>query len=153
MRARYDTPQNKYFKSALIRQYLFKDRDTEYSVYFNCLKYNWYNDIVSQVPRNATVLDINCGHGDLALMLSITSDERKVYAYSASEEEYSIAQNSVLGRKVNFFADLSTIDELPEVDVIIYQAKASELTPEDNILLEKFKKRLSPNGNIVIKYH
>ena len=153
MRSRYDTPQNKYFKSALIKQYLFKDRDTEFSVYFNCLKHNWYNDIVSQVPRNATVLDINCGYGDLALMLSITSDERKVYAYSASEEEYSIAQNSVLGRKVNFFAELSAIDELPELDVIVYQAKASELTLEDNILLEKFKKRLSPSGNIVIKYH
>lgn len=153
MKSRYDIPENKYYKSALIRQYLFKDRDIEYSVYSHCVKHNWYNDIVNKVPRNATVLDINCGYGELALMLAITSDERNVYAYSASKEDFSIAENSVLGKNVKFFANDNFISDMPDIDVIIYQAKGNELTSEDNVILEKFNKRLSTDGTILIKYH
>lgn len=150
MKAKYDTPDNVYYRSALMKQYVFKDRNIEYSVFFDAIRNNWYKDIVKEISRDATVLELNTGYGQLALMLSMTSENRKVYAYSSSEEEYLIAKHSYYGKNITFFSDENEISECPMFDYIILHTKGEKINAHEQQLLEKFTTKLEGNGKICI---
>lgn len=149
MKGKYDNPENRFYQSALMKQFIYKDVKVEYSVYLDAVKNTWYKEIEEKVGRNAVVLDLNCGYGALALMLSITSEYRQIYAYSPEKEDFSIAQNSVLGKNIRFYDDDIPYSEMPECDVIIFHTPNTVLSVEEEKLLNKYKKRLS--GVVIIK--
>jgi hypothetical protein len=149
LNAKYNKSENIYNRQALIRQYMYKERNIEYSVYFDALKNHWYKDIEERVPRDAKVLDFNCEYGQVALMLSITSENRSVYAYSVCEEDFSIAKNSFEGKNITFFANDKTLLEIPECDVIILHRR--NLSEQDNLLFQQYIKRLKSHAIVIEK--
>lgn len=150
IRKELDSPINGFYRSALIKQYIFKDRNTEYSVYLDAQRNNWYQEIEEKVDKDATVLDLNCEYGQVALMLSMTSEGRTVYAYSPCAEDIEIASNSYFGKKIKFVTTESA-DELPMFDAIILHTKGNEIDIKEQELLNKFRARLTPSGSIILK--
>lgn len=150
MKVKYDTPDNSYYRSALMKQYVFKDRNIEYSVLFDAIKNNWYKDIVNKIGRDATVLDLNTEYGALALMLSMTSENRKVYAYSSSEEDYLVAENSYYGKKIKFFSEFNEMNDFPMFDYIVLHTKGKVISSDEQQLLDKFTPLLNEGGEIII---
>ncbi len=151
LKSKYNTPENSYYRTALMKQYVFKDRNIEYSVLFDAIKNNWYRDIVSEVSRDATVLDLNTEYGALALMLSMTSENRNVYAYSSSKENYLVAENSYYGKNIKFFTDETEINDLPMFDFIILHTQGNTITPYERQILDKYTPYLKDSGKIILK--
>ncbi len=142
-----------YFQDLLRKKYIYKGPVLEWYVKLK-LKleggYKYYNQLI---PSNAIVLDIGCGYGYFAYLLSLTSSERIIHGVDYDEEKISLAKNIAhSNRKLSFSVmDIET-EEIPQadvytiLDVLHYMPKQLQF-----LVLRKCMQNLSDDGFIILR--
>jgi 2-polyprenyl-3-methyl-5-hydroxy-6-metoxy-1,4-benzoquinol methylase len=107
--------------------------------------------VLALLDRSArTVLDVGCGSGDLAALLSARDSEKRIYGITASPQE---AANAARYMQACWVADLES--ELPgelaerKYDLIVFSHVLEHL-PEPQRVLKRFVQHLQPGGAVVI---
>lgn len=112
--------------------------------------YEFFND---QVPYNATVTDIGCGYGFLAVMLNLTSPNRAIFGIDYDHEKISVAQHLASKTKGLEFSNANALEaEFNRSDVFILSDILHYLNPEQQVvLLHKCMDKLNLGGKIIIR--
>ncbi|HTX89525.1 MAG TPA: MMPL family transporter [Bacteroidales bacterium] len=110
-----------FYRRKLMLNYVFKGPVLEWYARVKLRlsgNYQIYNELL---PRSGDILDLGCGFGFIACMLSQTSPERKITAVDHDEDKILTAANGFLTNKnLNFI----------HADILEYR-----ITPQDGILL------------------
>jgi len=79
--------------------------------------YDWFNSVI---PQDATITDIGCGYGFLAIMLKLVSEKRIVRGYDYDEDKIATASTIANGAEGLTFAVKDAIQNgVPKSDVFI----------------------------------
>lgn len=149
----FGNPDNRWFKYALMRNYIYKGPVLEWYMKVKIRMeddYRYYNSII---PRDAVVTDLGCGYGPLSFMLKLTSPERDVLGIDYDEKKIDVASNSWLkGQGLSFsFADITTIN-LRSSDVFVINDVLHYLPAEKQLgVLEACYQSLRPGGMLIIR--
>ncbi|MDQ3049394.1 MAG: 1-acyl-sn-glycerol-3-phosphate acyltransferase [Bacteroidota bacterium] len=146
-----ETPE--YFKEYLFSNFIYKGPVLEWYMKIKVRIENNYKFFTGLIPVKGHVLDIGCGYGFLAYMLSYTSRERIITGIDYDESKISIAQNGYAkNSRTNFHHanaltyDFDFQDAIILNDVLHYLAEG-----EQEKLLQKCIGRLNPEGMLVIR--
>lgn len=149
----FNTPDNKWFRYALMRNYIYKGPVLEWYMRIKSRMENNYKYHDSVIPKDAIVTDLGCGYGPLSFMLKLTSPERDILGIDYDEEKIDVACNSWIKSLGLTFqcADITEIPLRPSHvfvinDVLHYLSKDKQLK-----LLEDCCQSLLPNGFIIIR--
>jgi 1-acyl-sn-glycerol-3-phosphate acyltransferase len=153
LRDLYDRTCNPYFHDALIKSYIYKGPVLEWYMRVKVRmerSYDWFD---RTVPRDASVVDIGCGYGALACMLTMLSDRRRVLGIDYDEEKIAVARHSFLKSERTDFIAADALDvELPRADVFILNDVLHYMPFErqDELLARCFE-RLNPDGMVIVR--
>ncbi len=143
-----------YFREQLIKNYIYKGPILEWYCRIKTKLENNYETIEKKVPKSGNILDIGCGYGFLAYMLSFMSNQRQITGLDYDEEKIEVANHNVSkSDKLHFVADdaihfptNTTYDCILIMDVLHY------LVPEkQHELLSKCHQYLNPGGSLIIR--
>ena len=150
----FSRTHNPYFRSLLIRNYIYKGPIMEWYMRIKCRMDGYYDIYDRLIPRNATITDIGAGNAQMDFMLSILSPERKIYAIDYDEAKIEVARNSFLGRRtsINFICgDMCTM-EFPKSDYILFSDSLHYVAKEQQRrILERAIDSLNEGGCIVVR--
>lgn len=150
---RFDRPTNKYFRDALIKNYIYKDPVLEWYMRIKVRMEKNYRLFDSMIPRRARIVDVGCGYGALAYMLSLLSPHRKVLGIDYDCEKIELAlRNFSRTEMIDFVADNALDAKLPEADVFILNDVLHYLDYESqDELLERCLARVSAGGMVIVR--
>lgn len=142
-----------YFRKKLLLNYIFKGPVLEWYLRVKLIieqNYQRYNELI---PRDATVLDLGCGYGFIAHMLSFCAPKRKITGVDFDAEKIRVAQNCPMKHEKLSFecADLSDYPIQP-ADVMILSDVLHYLAPEaQSDLLKRCTAALNPGGFLLLR--
>jgi 1-acyl-sn-glycerol-3-phosphate acyltransferase len=151
IREELETPD--YFRSRLIRNYIYKGPVLEWYTRIKLKLEDNYNLINSYIPRKASVVDIGCGYGFLSHMLSFVSPDRKILGIDYDDEKINLANNCLSNNaSVNFVMADATVYTYEQVDVFIL-GDVLHYVPDDKqeSLLRHCIQHLNPGGTILVR--
>ncbi|MDE6872354.1 MAG: 1-acyl-sn-glycerol-3-phosphate acyltransferase [Bacteroidales bacterium] len=96
MKEKYSTPENPYFRWAVQRSMLYKGLRAEWETRIEMRKMDAYAEFDRALPRNAKILHLGCGLGQIDLMLKLLAPGREIVAVDADAENIAVAQNNYL---------------------------------------------------------
>ncbi len=143
-----------YFKEQLIKSYFYKGPILEWYCRIKAKLENYYTPIEKLVPREGNVLDIGCGYGFLANVLSWTSNKRIVTGIDYDEEKIAVANHNFSKTDSTHFIQGDAIDFPADVkyDCILIMDVLHYLLPEKQLaLLEKCSEFLNTGGKIIVR--
>ncbi len=146
-----ETPE--YFKEHLFSNFIYKGPVLEWYMKIKVRLENNYKFFTGLIPVKGTVLDIGCGYGFLAYMLSYTSRDRNITGIDFDESKIAIAQNGYTKNPhTNFYHANALTYDFDFQDAIIMNDVLHYLTAGDQEkLLQKCIDRLNPSGLLVIR--
>ncbi len=149
----YNRTGNPYFFDALMKSYTYKGPVLEWYMRIKVRMEKSYDFFDRLVPRDASVVDIGCGYGALAYMLTMLSDKRRVLGIDYDEEKIAVAGHSFLrSERTSFVAADALEAELPEADVFILNDVLHYMTFEkQDELLERCFSRVSRKGMVIVR--
>jgi len=158
-RKEYDTLRNErqtvhYFREQLVKNYMYKGPVLEWYCRIKTKLENNYELIEGLVPKKANVLDIGCGYGFLAYMLSFTSKERTLFGIDYDEEKIEVAAHNFSKTvRINFaIMDALALPTDKKYDCILLMDVLHYLTPtKQEILLNKIYSLLSQDGVFILR--
>ena len=105
------------------------------------------------IPSNASVLDLGCGYGMLAYMLSLTGGERKITALDYDEKKIQIAKHGALNNdRIAFYTGHIMNFHFPLADAIIMNDVLHYLPGNQQVeVLKRCAKSISEKGMILIR--
>ena len=142
-----------YFRKKLIRNYIYKGPVIEWYTRIKLSLEGNYELINSLIPRDATVLDIGCGYGYLAYLLSFVSPKRKIQGVDYDADKIEMANHCISKNdRVDFVSADAFEFPFEKADVFVLSDVLHYL-PHDKqeILLERCIGQLNPNGKIIIR--
>lgn len=149
----FNTPDNKWFRYALLRNYIYKGPVLEWYMRIKIRMEDNYKYYDSIIPKDAIVTDLGCGYGPLSIMLKLTSQSRDVLGIDYDDEKIDIASNAWVKSPSLAFecADITEIPLRPSNvfvinDVLHYLPKDKQMK-----LLVDCSRSLLPGGFIIIR--
>lgn len=151
MRLELETP--KYYKSKLIKNYLYKGPVLEWYLRVKLRLEKNYELFNSIIPREGKIYDIGCGYGYLSYMLHFVSDKRIVTGVDHDEEKILVANNCPSkNESVNFEAADITNYEFKPADVFLFSDVLHYIPKEDQEkVIAQCIEKLNDNGMIIIR--
>lgn len=149
----YGRTSNPWFRDALIKNYLYKGPVLEWYMRVKCRLDGYYDLWDRLVPRDASVVDVGCGYGQLSIMLGLLSPGRKVLGLDYDADKIALADHSFLsGGPVRFAcADMRDLD-LPEADAYIFNDSLHYVGVERQYaVLAQAASRLRDGGMILVR--
>lgn len=142
-----------YFRSRLIRNYIFKGPVLEWYCRIKTGLEKNYELFESLMPKQGKIVDVGCGYGFLPYMLMYKSRQREILGVDYDEEKIAVAENCVdRSPKVSFrVGDVSEYD-FPYgdgfiiSDVLHYLPKDKQITVIENCI-----RKLNHGGVLLIR--
>lgn len=142
-----------YHKRKLVKNYIYKGPILEWYMRIKIRLEDNYRLFNSLLPLEGKIIDVGCGYGFLANMLSFVSDKRSVTGVDYDEEKIEVAQHCISKKQnANFFAaDVTQYDFEPS-DAFVLSDVLHYLTGEQQEkVIANCIKSLNPNGMIIIR--
>lgn len=153
LKEQYNRATNNYYKKLLIKNYIYKGPVLEWYMRIKCKMDGYYNYWDRKLPREAKIVDIGCGYGQLCFMLGLLSPKREMIGIDYDSNKIELANNSFLANeKIRFCqGDMQDII-LPESDAFIFNDSLHyvDTSCQERILCH-CASRLNPNGVILIR--
>ena len=145
--------QPKYFREKLIYNYIYKGPVLEWYMRIKTRMEKNYKIFCELVPQHGRILDIGCGYGFMAYMLSFTSAQRKITGLDYDEEKIDTANNCFSKtNNINFVHSDVIGFEFEKYDAIILADILHYLQPaEQKQVIEKCISNLNQGGKIIIR--
>ncbi len=149
----YDRPDNLYFRHKLVQNYLYKGPVEEWYVRVKSAMEKYYAYFERIIPRNASVVDVGCGYGMLAYMLSTTSAERTVLGIDYDEDKIAIAHHNFSKTpQIRFDCSDALQYDYPVADVFVVNDMLHYLDwQSQEILLERCVEKMNGSGMIIVR--
>jgi 1-acyl-sn-glycerol-3-phosphate acyltransferase len=149
----YNRTLNPYFYDALIKSYIYKGPVLEWYMRIKVRMEKSYDFFDRLIPRDASVVDIGCGYGPLAYMLSMLSDKRRVLGIDYDEEKIATARHSFLHTERTEFVAADVMEvELPEADVFVLNDVLHYMDFEkQDALLARCFSRVTAGGMVIVR--
>ncbi|MCH2045499.1 MAG: methyltransferase domain-containing protein [Saprospiraceae bacterium] len=112
--------------------------------------YEVFNNLI---PQKASILDIGCGYGLMAYMLSALSKERDILGIDYDQEKIKLARNCYTKTaRVNFKQANASTYSIPKKDVYLISDMLHYLPEIDQEkLIRQCIEQLNPNGMLIIR--
>jgi uncharacterized protein len=151
LKGELETPD--YFRQKVIRNYIYKGPVLEWYLRIKLRLEDNYNLINSRIPSEAYIVDIGCGYGYLAYMLSFVSEKRRLLGLDYDTNKISIAGHCISKNdRIQFIHANVTEYPLGHADIYILSDVLHYLTNEQQEkLLAKCIENLNPGGKIIIR--
>jgi 1-acyl-sn-glycerol-3-phosphate acyltransferase len=145
--------QPKYFREKLIYNYIYKGPVLEWYMRIKTGMEKNYKTFCNLVPQQGKILDIGCGYGFMAYMLSFTSAQRKITGLDYDEEKIDTANNCFSKtNNINFVHGDVMGFEFEQYDAIIVADMLHYLPPaQQKLVIEKCISNLNPGGLLIIR--
>ncbi|SFS53349.1 1-acyl-sn-glycerol-3-phosphate acyltransferases [Porphyromonadaceae bacterium NLAE-zl-C104] len=149
----YDRPENLYFRHKLVQNYVYKGPVEEWYVRVKSAMEKYYAYFERIIPRSASVVDVGCGYGMLAYMLSTTSAERRVLGIDYDEDKIAIANHNFSKTAQLRFDCTDALEyDYPSADVFVVNDMLHYMDyRSQEILLEKCVEKINDNGMIIVR--
>ena len=149
----YDRPDNLYFRHKLVQNYLYKGPVEEWYVRVKSAMEKYYAYFERIIPRNASVVDVGCGYGMLAYMLSTTSAARTVLGIDYDEDKIAIAHHNFSKTpQIRFDCSDALQYDYPAADVFVVSDMLHYLDwQSQEILLGRCVEKMNDNGMIIVR--
>ena len=82
-----------YYSDLVLHNYIYKGPSVERAVRRNLKKHNNYQEIISQLKNKNRVLIVNCGYGELPLLLSLVHKNMNIVATDTDTDKLELAAN------------------------------------------------------------
>lgn len=159
MRNELDSVHNPYYRTAIVRNFTYKDPHVEWYMRVKIRLEHDYEFFDGEIPSDAVVTDIGCGYGALDFMLAMRHKTRKIVGIDYDDEKIATAQHSFLvqriaetGGKIEFLTGDATQIDIPHSNVFVVNDMLHYLSPENqSLLLKKCVENLNGNGKIIIR--
>lgn len=153
LREMYNRATNTYNKQALIKNYIYKGPVLEWYMRIKCKLDGYYNFWDRKLPRQAKIIDMGCGYGQLCLVLGLLSPKRELLGIDYDPNKIAIANNCFLANEHIRFqqGDMRDI-QLPAADAFIFNDSLHYLDPSSQEkILTHCLSRLDQHGVIFIR--
>ncbi|MFH1321646.1 MAG: 1-acyl-sn-glycerol-3-phosphate acyltransferase [Bacteroidota bacterium] len=142
-----------YYKDRLIKNFIYKGPILEWYLKVKLMLENNYKLFNELIPGNADIVDVGCGYGFLAYMLSFVSEDRKITGIDYDSEKIRIAENCFSkNQNINFICSNITKDPLKKSDVFILCDVLHYLPrQQQEQLIVKCIENLNKVGTIIIR--
>lgn len=143
----------KYYRSRLIRNYIFKGPVLEWYCRIKTALENNYALFESLMPKQGRIVDVGCGYGFLPYMLMYKGRQRTILGVDYDEEKIAVADNCIdKSEKLSFAVGDVTSYEFPESDGFIISDVLHYLQEEQQIqVIEHCVAKLNKGGVLVIR--
>ena len=145
---------NKYFRDALIKNYIYKDPVLEWYMKIKCRIDGYYDLWDRLVPRKAAITDIGCGYGQMSFMLGLLSPERHIVGIDYDEDKIETANHSFLSKKCDVTfrcADMRDV-EIPMSDAILFNDSLHYVDSDSQRkILARAVESLNVGGYIIVR--
>ncbi len=146
--------KNRYFRDAIIKNYIFKGPVLEWYMRVKCRIDGYYDLWDRLIPRNASVTDIGCGYGQMSYMLSMLAPNRRVTGIDYDSDKIDVAQHAFLRKRCNvrfICADMRSVD-IPKSDAILFNDSLHYVDAESQkLILQRAVDSLNDGGMIVVR--
>lgn len=142
-----------YAAKKLINKFIYKGPVLEWYCRVKLSLEKNYTFFESQISKNATITDLGCGYGFLAIILKMTGKERKIYGLDYDQEKISVAKKIAKDYEHLHFEE-EDITQIPlrKSDVFIISDTLHYMPENEQItLIERCIKNLNPNGKLIIR--
>jgi len=153
MNGAYGRVGNAYFRDALIKNYLYKGPVLEWYMRMKCRMDGYYDLWDRLIPRDASVVDVGCGYGQMCFMLGMLAPERKILGLDYDEDKITLARHCFLcSERIHFqCADMREMT-LPQADAFLFNDSLHYVDDEkQEEVLSYTLSRLSDDGMIVVR--
>ncbi|WP_430813721.1 1-acyl-sn-glycerol-3-phosphate acyltransferase [Carboxylicivirga sp. RSCT41] len=142
-----------YFSRKLINQYIFKGPVLEWYTRVKIRlekNYRFYDEIV---PKQGKIIDVGCGYGFLANMLSYTSTKRQVVGWDYDGDKIAVGREIAQdNEQLDFFEKDVVKEDFEAADTFIFNDVLHYFSREKQLkVLEKAVNSLTVNGSIIIR--
>lgn len=142
-----------YYRSRLIRNYIFKGPIVEWYCRIKTGLENNYSLFESLMPKTGKIVDVGCGYGFLPYMLMYKSKQREILGVDYDDEKISIADNCVdKNAQLSFAVGDVSVYDFPQADGFIISDVLHYLKEEQQInVIEHCVEKLNKNGVLLIR--
>lgn len=149
----YDRANNAYFRKALIRNYIYKGPVLEWYMRVKCSIDGYYDLWDRLIPRDAFVVDVGCGYGQMCFMLGSLAPTRKILGIDYDADKIELAKHSFLyNSRMDFeCADMREL-VLPYADAFVFNDSLHYIDSEKQFaILSQAIFHLNKNGVILVR--
>jgi hypothetical protein len=108
-----------YFSDLALHNYIYKGPSVERAVRRNLKKHNNYRDVISQMKNHNRVLIVNCGYGELPLLLSLVHKNLNIIATDHDTDKLELAANCAwVKENLNYVKNVSQDEKFDAVVMI-----------------------------------
>lgn len=142
-----------YFRSRLVRNYIFKGPVLEWYCRIKTGLEKNYELFESLMPKQGKIVDVGCGYGFLPYMLMFKGRQREILGIDYDEEKISVADNCVdKSSKLSFAVGDVSDYEFPNSDGFIISDVLHYLKEEQQVkVIENCIAKLNRGGVLVIR--
>ncbi|MEG2493926.1 MAG: class I SAM-dependent methyltransferase, partial [Rikenellaceae bacterium] len=145
--------KNRYFKDAIIKNYIYKGPVLEWYMRVKLKMERWYETYDLILPRQGHIVDLGCGYGAMSYMLSMLSENRSITAVDYDEKKIALA-NNCLSKNDNIrfiYADIREYD-IPCADGYVISDVLHYLDYQSQkIVIQRCIDNLNKGGVIIIR--
>lgn len=149
----YGRSGNAYFRDMLIKNYIYKGPVLEWYMRIKCRIDGYYDLWDRLIPRNASVVDVGCGYGQMCFMLGTLAPQRNVLGIDYDSDKIELAKHSFLcNSRITFeCADMREL-VLPYADAFIFNDSLHYVDNERQFsILSQAASHLNENGTILVR--
>ena len=149
----YGRTNNAYFKDTLIKNYIYKGPVLEWYMKVKCRIDGYYDLWDRLIPRNASIVDVGCGYGQMCFMLGTLAPERKILGIDYDSDKIELAKHSFLcnNRMAFVNADMREL-VLPYADAFIFNDSLHYVDVGKQFsILSQALSHLNENGMILVR--
>ena len=142
-----------FFARKLINQYVFKGPVLEWYLRVKIKlekNYRFYDELL---PKQGKIIDVGCGYGFMANMLSYTSEQRELVGWDYDGEKIAVAKEvAINSNRVSFEVKDIVTENFEFADVFVFNDVLHYFSEERQIkVLSKAFEKLNNNGCIIIR--
>ncbi|MFN8114660.1 MAG: 1-acyl-sn-glycerol-3-phosphate acyltransferase [Bacteroidia bacterium] len=143
----------KYFRSRLIRNYIFKGPVLEWYCRIKTGLENNYQLFESLMPKTGKIVDVGCGYGFLPYMLMYKGRQREILGVDYDDEKIAVADNCAdKSDKLSFAVGDVTVYDFPQADGFIISDVLHYLKEDQQIqVIDNCVSKLNKGGVLVIR--
>jgi 2-polyprenyl-3-methyl-5-hydroxy-6-metoxy-1,4-benzoquinol methylase len=111
-----------------------------------------FDTIIDNLPNNGRVVDIGCGYGLLANIISLAKPELMIVGIDTDRKRIDIANQSIQGRKNIKFTDADAREfKFQDGDVVMFVDSLHHIPKDDHsALLKSVANMIGANGRLLI---